>query len=293
MKDLTIVIVTFNSAAIIKNCLSKLNFEKYDVVVVDNASTDNTALIVERDFPKTKIIKSEKNIGYGRGNNLALREVKTEFALILNPDAYVGGEAIERVLQVIGGDEKVALAAPLLLSKNPIDEEDKTNQLKIVESNAIEKFADFISVKYIIGAAVFLKMSVFEKIGFFDEEIFLYYEDDEITWRAVKNGFKAAIIPDVFAFHIGHASSGSSLRGTYKRFWHRALSKLHWKKKQKGKFSATKSALRLVLVFFIKTIFYLIIFNTNKAVANIASCFGSFAFLINMKAFDKNDNARG
>ena len=135
-------------------------------------------------------------------------------------------------------------------------------------------------------------MSVFKKIGFFDENIFLYYEDDEISWRTVQSGYKAAIMSDALGFHIGQGSSGGKLRNIYKRFWHRALSKLYWKKKQKGKFTAIKSAIRLVIVFFIKSIFYATTFNPKKTVENFASCCGSFSFLIGLKAFDKNDNPR-
>jgi N-acetylglucosaminyl-diphospho-decaprenol L-rhamnosyltransferase len=293
MKNLTIIIVTFNSGEIIEKCLSKLNAEKYEVVVVDNASADNTTEIVTNKFPQVKLIKSEKNIGYFRANNLALRKVETEFALILNPDAFIDEENIEKVLKTLEKNSEIALAGPLLLTKYPLEKNDEAQQLKIVESNSIAKFEDFTAVKYIIGAVLFLRMSVFKEIGFFDEEIFLYYEDDEISWRAVKNGFKAAIITEVYGYHIGHGSSGSKLRNIYKRFWHRALSKLYWKKKQKGYLSALKSSLRLILMFLMKSIFYLVIFDFKKSVENFASCLGAIAFLINMKAFDSKGNARG
>jgi GT2 family glycosyltransferase len=179
------------------------------------------------------------------------------------------------------------------LQNYPALEDDKIKQLKVVESNLLERCDDYLAVKYIIGAILFLRMSVFKKIGFFDENIFLYYEDDEISWRAIKNGYKAAIVPSAQGFHIGQGSSGGKLRNIYKRFWHRALSKLYWKKKQKGKFAAIKSAVRLAILFFIKSMVYAITFNPKKAVENFASCCGSFSFLIGLKAFDKNDNPRG
>ena len=83
------------------------------------------------------------------------------------------------------------------------------------------------------------------------------------------------------------------MRNIYKRFWHRALSKLYWKKKQKGKSNAIKSGVRLSVFFLIKSIFYLAILDLKKATQNFASMCGSMAFLIGMKAFDKNDNPRG
>ena len=291
--NLTIIIVSFNSAKIIKSCLEKINFSKYDVVVVDNSSLDNTTQIISENFPQVKIIKLDKNIGYGRANNVALRMIKTEFAMILNPDAFILEEDIEIILSLLQKTPDIALAGPLLLQNYPILESDKTKELKIIESNLLERCDEYLSVKYIIGAILFLRMSVFQKISFFDENIFLYYEDDEISWRVVQSGYKAAIIPSAQGFHIGQGSSGSNLRNIYKRFWHRALSKLYWKEKQKGKFVATKSAIRLMIVFFIKSIFYGAILNYKKAIENIASCFGSIGFLIGLKAFDKSDNPRG
>lgn len=291
--NLTIIIVSFNSAKIITTCLEKINFSKYHVVLVDNASADNTIQIVADNFPQVKIIKLDKNIGYGRANNVALMQVETEFAMILNPDAFILENDIEKILLLLQKTPQVALAGPLLLTKYPAEEEDKINQLKIIQSNTLESFAEYFSVKYIIGAILFLRMSVFKEIGFFDENIFLYYEDDEISWRVVQNRYQAAIIPSSQGFHVGQGSSGGRLRNIYKRFWHRALSKLYWKQKQKGKLIATKSAIRLVVFFFIKSIFYAITFNPKKSVENIASCCGSMAFLIGLKAFDTNNNSRG
>ncbi len=262
-------------------------------MVVDNASLDNSCQIVADNFSQVKIIKLDKNIGYGRANNVALRQVENEFAIILNPDAFIVEVEIEKVLLSLQNNPQIALAAPLLLQNYPILEEDKIKQLKVVESNLLEKCDKYLSVKYIIGAILFLRMSVFKEIGFFDENIFLYYEDDEISWRAIKSGYQAAIIPSAQGFHIGQGSSGGKLRNIYKRFWHRALSKFYWKKKQKGNFTAIKSAIWLTIVFLIKSLSYTIIFNPKKAVENFASACGSLAFLIGLKAFDKNDNPRG
>ncbi|MCE3255426.1 MAG: glycosyltransferase family 2 protein [Rickettsiaceae bacterium] len=291
-KNLTIIIVSFNSSKIISSCLEKIDFSKYEVMVVDNASTDTTVQIVADKFPLVQIIKLDKNIGYGRANNVALRLVATEFALVLNPDAFILSEEIEKILTVLQKSPEIALAGPLLLQNYTASPAEREKQLEIVYSNLLEKFDNYLSVKYIIGAILFLRMSVFKQIGFFDEEIFLYYEDDEISWRTVKNGYKAAIFPDAIGFHIGQGSSGGSLRSIYKRFWHRALSKLYWKKKQKGAFAAVKSAIRLTIVFVLKSLFYAVTFNSKKAVENFASCCGSAAFLIGLKAFDKNDNSR-
>ena len=118
--SLTIIVLTYNSEHIVKRCLDNLNFEKYKVVVVDNASKDGTVELVRKNFPKAEIIQLEKNGGYGRGNNVALRQVKTEFALVLNPDAVIFEKDIEIVLDEMRANQKVAIAGPIMFERDPI-----------------------------------------------------------------------------------------------------------------------------------------------------------------------------
>jgi len=296
----TIVIVTFNSSKVIFNTLAKLDFNRFKVIVVDNQSSDNCCQIVKDNFPMVKLIILPKNIGYGRANNIALRVIDTEFAIILNPDALIDNMAIDLMIEIVDKNSEIAIAGPILLNANDCQDQ-KSSQFNlakhdatiILKQNLIAETELFYLVKYLIGAVMLLRMSIFKQIGFFDEKIFLYYEDDEITWRTISCGYKVAIIKDAFAFHLGGGSSGSSLRFLYKRFWHRALSKFYWKVKQKGQNQARISAIKLLLVFIIKSLFFLMIFRLRKSVEYFASASGTMAFLLNLTAFDKNDNSRG
>lgn len=291
--QLSIIITTFNSSNIILSCLEKIDFQKYTTIVVDNNSTDQTVSLVKNNFPFVKIIVNKNNIGYGRANNIGLKSIVTDYALVLNPDAFIFSVDIEKILKVMQQNQQIALAGPLLLNYYPYQEQDAQKELAIVKSNAIEFEENFINVKYIIGAILFFNMSIFHKIGFFDEKIFLYYEDDEISYRVVKNKYKVAIFPEIFGYHIGSGSSGKSLRSLYRRFWHRALSKFYWKERQKGKKKAMFSAIKLSFSFFVQTFFYVILFNKKKIVQNLASLCGTMAYLARLTAFDKNDNPRG
>ena len=125
--SLTIIILTYNSAHIMVKCLEKISFDKYKVIVVDNASSDNSIDLIKEKFPQAKIIKLDKNVGYGNGNNAALEKVETEFALVLNPDAMIFENDIEIVLDAMKKNPQVAIAGPLILrnfpaSKKEIDE---------------------------------------------------------------------------------------------------------------------------------------------------------------------------
>ncbi len=301
-KNLTIIVLAYNSSKVIKSCLENLNFEKYQVVVVDNASKDDTVELVKKSFPQVHIVELPKNIGYGNGNNVALKDVKTEFALILNPDAMMFEKDIETVLEVMKKNPQVAMAGPMVLdqypfNKNEFDEKlaHMNRDLETIKRIHYKKIDGNFSVRFLIGAALFMKISVMQKIGFFDKEIFLYYEDDELCGRVMTNGYHNFLVPVATAFHIGGGgkSSGSSLKVTYKKSWHLTWSKMHWKDLRQGKLRAKRSAFKFVLVYLVKTLVFALRFDLEKMVKNFGACTGAAAFFAGLGAFDKNGNSRG
>ncbi len=300
--NLTIIILTYNSAKIIKSCLEVLNFEKYKVVVVDNASKDGTAEFVRQNFPQALVQELPKNIGYGNGNNMALNQVETEFALILNPDAVIFEKDIEIVLEVMKKNPLVAMAGPIVLDNFPLEQKELAEKIANMEQDLAgikdkyyEKIDGNFSVRFLIGAALFMQVATMKKIGFFDKEIFLYYEDDEICGRVRANGFHNFVIPAAIAFHIGGGgkSSGSSLKVIYKKSWHLTWSKLHWKYLRKGKLRAKRSAFKFTLVYLVKSLVFALRFDAEKLVKNLGACAGALAFFIGLRALDKNGNSRG
>ena len=292
-RQLTFIITTFNSAEVIDACLNKINFDNYEVIVVDNNSSDKTTEIISEKYPLVNLIKNKKNYGYGRANNIGLRATTTPYALILNPDAFIFEKDLEKIIAMMDKNLEIGIGAPVLLNFYPLREDDRLQEIAVINNNLIKDFGDFKAVKYIIGACEILRMEFFKKIGFFDEKIFLYYEDDEICHRTILNNKICAVCTEALAYHIGQGSSGTNLRGIYRRFWHRALSKFYWKEKQKGFLNAYFSALKLSLSFLLKIIFYGVIFNSKKFFQNLGSLNGTLSYLIRLSAFDNNDNPRG
>jgi GT2 family glycosyltransferase len=280
-KDLTIIIVTFNSAEIISKCLSYINADKYNVIVVDNASADNTCQIVSEKFSQIKLIKHNKNSGYGRANNIALQQAETEFALILNPDASIFETDIEICLNILKKNPEIALAIPRIFNNQ--EEANKAAPIK----------PDFTYINFAYGGTLFMRMSVFKRIGFFDEQFFMFAEDNELSDRSIDNGYKNIQINIAKAFHQGGSSSKKSLRTTYRRFWHLGWSKSKYKENRKGTLNNIRATARLVLVYFCESIFYLLQFNIKRSVEKFAFSAGCFAYLVGLKAFRKDGTARG
>ena len=190
----------------------------------------------------------------------------------------------------------------MVLDKYPFDQSEfdekiahMNRDLATIQDGHYEKIDGNFSVRFLIGAALFMKISAMQKIGFFDKEIFLYYEDDELCGRVRANGFYNFVIPSATAFHIGGGgkSSGSSLKVTYKKSWHLTWSKLHWKDLRKGKMRAKRSALKFVLVYLVKSLVFALRFDLEKLVKNFGACVGAATFFAGLGAFDKNGNSRG
>ena len=128
--NLTIIIVTYNSEAIIHNCLSNISPENNEVFVVDNNSSDTTVKIIADNFKTVKIIKNPTNLGFGRANNIALSQTKNNFALILNVDAQISPDDIKKTIEIMSQNPDIAIAGGVV--HNCVIENNKIILLKIL-----------------------------------------------------------------------------------------------------------------------------------------------------------------
>jgi GT2 family glycosyltransferase len=293
--NLTIVIVTYNSEAIINNCLTNISFDKNEVFIVDNNSSDKTLEIVANNFPSVKIIKNNNNIGFGRANNIALAQTKNDFTLILNVDAQITEEDIEKTIAIMLQNPDIAIAGGIV--HNCVVENNKIISFhpcpKNLEQLKKEKPQEIYFNKFVTGAGMFLNMKIMRKIGFFDEGFFLYGEDNEICKRVVKKGFKTAIFNDTKLLHIGNSSSKITDAESTKIYWHKfGWSKLYYTQKVHGIIVAKLKAIRMILKFSIICAKELIV---NQKIPAIKSqgLKGSIAYFIGLGAFDKNNKPRG
>ena len=293
-KDLTIIILTFNSSAIIKECLSRLNFDKYKIVVVDNASSDDTLTIIEENFTPHKIYKLKTNIGFGNGNNVALNEVDTEFALVLNPDAIIDEKNIEIVLYEMRQNEKFILAGPVVLDGNSLKQVDYQAKLQEInddfggeKNNYYDKIGNAYITRLIVGCTMFFKMKEMKEIGFFDKNIFLFYEDDEICYRVRNKGYQTVTIVSAMAGHLEAGSSKKTLNTSYLREWHYMWSKIYWKKIRQGQIKAKKLAFRRIIFSFFNVLIALIMCNKKNMLRHMAYIHSALYCLFGFSSFNK------
>ncbi|RZO47898.1 MAG: glycosyltransferase [Candidatus Pelagibacterales bacterium] len=253
VKDITVIITSFRSGEKINGCLRSINSE-IKVLLIENSNDLDFKKSIEQKFSNVECILTGNNFGYGKSNNIGLRKTTTKYALILNPDAILDQSAIKNFLKATKEIDQFAIMGPY------IQEEKK--KIKTNDSN------NFIptQVSNVKGFAMFLNLSEFKDIGFFDENFFFYFEEIDLCKRLINNGKKIYLIPDIIIHHEGGASHDESLKNEMElsRNWHWMWSTFNYHKKYKGFFISFIIILPKLSSAVIKVLIYSLIFHQKK-----------------------------
>lgn len=224
---LSIVIVNYESNKDTLDCISALMHSKvkfkYEVIVVDNSSKDKLGALLKRKFPNVKYIKSEKNVGYGAGNNLGVKNASGEYILFLNPDTRVNPDTLKVLSEFLDKNKKAAGLSPVLTDEKGVTfsqmgSKELTPLRAIFSLTFINRIFpnNPISKRYFLngvpsekereadaipGSAFMIRKSIFEKAGKFDENIFLYFEESDLGKRIKALGYKLYITPKTKVMH--------------------------------------------------------------------------------------------
>ena len=253
-KELTVVITTFKSEAKILDCLRSID-NYANIIVVENSKNNDFKQELENKFSNLKCVLSGGNLGYAVANNIGLKQVKTKYALVLNPDTILEKNAIQRFLQTAKEIKEFWLIGPA---------NDQMVNLKFGEN-------DLMEVNDLKGFAIFLNLSKF-KDQYFDENFFLYFEEIDLCKRVKKNNGKIFLDRQIKIKHKGSQSveNFNKFELEKNRNWHWMWSTFYYHKKYKGFFLALIIISPKLFSAFFKTIIYLILFNKNKR--NIYLC---------------------
>jgi GT2 family glycosyltransferase len=224
--DLTIIILNYNTADWVSRCLESIQkYHQYEdssirteVVVVDNASQDNSVEVIKKKFPGVKVIVSEKNLGFAAGNNLALHQAKTAYVMLLNSDTeFVEQTQLESIIWYMDEHPEVAVTTPKLeLSTGGLDLAAHRGEPtpwasftyfsgvgKVLKKSPLfaqyhQTYKNFNAVHEIdacSGAAMIVRTSAMEKVGYLDEQFFMYAEDLDWCKRFREAGYKIIYFP--------------------------------------------------------------------------------------------------
>ena len=255
IKDITIVIASFKSEKKIKNCINSID-KQAKVLVIENSSNLNFKENLEKEFNNVECILAGANIGYGSANNIGLKKVKTRYALILNPDATLHSSALEKFIKTTEKIHNFAIMAPYIQ-----EEKNKFDNIYLKNTQPVE-------VENVKGFAMFLNLSEFKDVGFFDESFFFYFEEIDLCKRLINHGKKIYLIPEIKIEHGGGVSHDESINAEMElsRNWHWMWSTFNYHKKYKGFFVSFFIILPKMSSAIVKVLVYSLIFNEKKKI---------------------------
>lgn len=230
--DVSVIIVTYNSASSIDACLKSVYSQEgvqKEVLVIDNASTDETITVVRNSQLNPALIENRENVGFGRACNQGSAVSKGSFIYFLNPDAeLVGPSALARLCEALSRNKKWGMAGSRVESAS--GEWKPPATMYPDESHVRKDFSGLPGqIAWIVGASMIIRREVYAELGGFDPEFFLYSEETDFCLRLRQRGYKIGMVEEASVRHIGGVSERG--RDPYE-VWLRRSEGLHlfWQK---------------------------------------------------------------
>jgi N-acetylglucosaminyl-diphospho-decaprenol L-rhamnosyltransferase len=231
--DLSIIIVNWNVCELLRRCLASIEAKQTDisleVIVVDNASSDDSLAMVEREFPRVHLISSQENLGYAGGNNLGAAEATGRYLFILNPDTEIVENALRQMVAYLDDHIEVGAAGPQLLYPDGSVQSSRrrfpklitaffegtpfshrwfpNNRFKRAYHMADRSDDEIQSVDWLVGAALMIRREAWQAVGPLDERFFMYFEELDWCQRCREAGWEIKYLP---VAQIVHHHKGAS-----------------------------------------------------------------------------------
>ena len=282
-QNLTAVIVSFKSDQVIDNCIKSIPNE-IRIIVVDNSNDKKFKENIEKKYLNVECILSSTNLGMGPGNNFGLKYVKTDFAMIINPDVVFEENSVDELIHELKKIGTFEISAPI--SSDAKYPNYKIDKKFLRSNNNLEPF----KVKSIDGYAMVFnlkKLNEIENFYFFDENFFMYLENDDLCKRLKNHGGNIFVVPKSKINHLGGKAVNSkySFEIELSRNWHWAWSKFYFRKKHFGFTFAFLSGFPNYVKSCIKCSVYYLLKNNFKFKVYFNRASGFYNSLLNRKSW--------
>ena len=293
----SIIIVNFNGKRFLKECLSTVletNYSNFEVIFVDNASSDKSVDFVNNEFNKNKclkIIANSENLGFGPANNVGFKLAQGDYIVFLNNDTSVEPEWLATMVDVFEKDETIGLASSLFLNMDGLTIQTAGTLkcdymlpgywIKMNKDYSKETFPKIFEISSAMGAAMIAKRKFLKQIGVFDPKYFYYYDDDYLSFRTWLSGKR---VVTVSGSKVRHFLGGTSGKNDFLKYRHAFIGStslifdIYW-----NLFDLTKG----LFVFFVYKFFYDSLLN-RKIVRFRGNLSGAFWLLKNLKYVWRN-----
>ncbi len=251
--NITIVINTFKSEDKIFNCLESVNsFCK--VIIIENSNNISLKKKIENKYSNVECHLTGENLGYAKGNNLGLSKVKSQYALILNPDTTLENETLSNFLITANKIKDFAIIGPA-----------KQDEFSCIDDHKYKD--DVFQVDLLKGFAMFLNIPQFNDVGFFDSNFFIYLEEIDLCKRLREKNKKIYLDKNIKINHLGGKSHNKSIdfEMELSRNWHWMWSTFYYNKKHYGYLSSLIKVSSKLFSSLLKMILFSIIFKKKKS----------------------------
>lgn len=216
----TIVIPNYNGKHFMEPCLSSLSkqtYKNFHILVVDNASSDGSIEYMEENYPDIELIKLQKNYGFSKAVNIGIQHSRTPYVILLNNDTTVDTRYVEEMVKAIEKSPKIFSVSSKMIQMYHPELIDSAGDLYTLLGwgvcrgcgRPVSNYQKYDEIFTACAGAAIYRRSVFDEIGYFDENHFAYLEDIDIGYRARIYGYYNMYCPTALVYHVGSGTSGS------------------------------------------------------------------------------------
>lgn len=231
----SIIIVNWNTADLLRNCLLSIPRTnpagRYEIIVVDNASSDRSVVMLKSEFSDVQLIENRENLGFARATNLGIQASRGEIILLLNSDAELkSAQIFDQVERFLNDHADVGIVGVSLIFPDSAPQasggkfisnwELFKQQVLFLDSPLFHRIKNklgatanegFQPLDYVTGACLFVRRSLLDEIGLLDENFYIYGEDMELCYRAKRHGWRCGVLPSLQAIHWKSQSTKKNL----------------------------------------------------------------------------------
>ncbi len=279
LNEITAVIVNYNSMDVIANCIEPLLGVK-EIIVVDNDSTDASLEMIETRFPSVTIIRTGKNEGNGAGLNVGIFAAKTPYLLLIDPDAVLTQDNMLKLHEGLLAYPDAAFTAPVFQIPRFGQDLWVMGPHETTHSVTRDIPAGPFCSWFLSAAIIFCHTEVMQKLGGFDDKIFLYMEDLDLCMRVTRAGYSMIAIPDATGEHENSHSASRSWKLHWRKDWSFAWSHMYVTEKFQGRRAMRHEAWKILKTKAPKSLFYALTFNRKRLVRDFSATHAVVSYLL-------------